>query len=99
MSEWGIRAWVPAPFKTSSLGSENIEMYYPHRYTDLIKVPFIFYVKESGVTKGIYCQGKCTASGDNFNIKQGVGSVNIAASALSDKADFVIGGKQLSAIT
>lgn len=96
-SEWGIKAWVPAPYKTVPLGSENVEIYYPHRYTDLIKVPFIFYVRESGAVKGIYCQGKCTTSGDDFNIKQGVGSVNIAASAISGKADFVIGGKKISA--
>ncbi|MCX6254264.1 MAG: right-handed parallel beta-helix repeat-containing protein [Bacteroidia bacterium] len=96
-SEWGIRAWVPAPFKTVSLGSEDVEIYYPHRYTDLIKVPFIFYVKESGTVKAVYCQGKVSYSGDNFNIKQGVGSVNIAASAISDKADFMVGGKQFSA--
>ncbi len=96
-SEWGIKAWVPAPYKTVPLGTENVEIYYPHRYTDLIKVPFIFYIRESGAVKGIYCQGKCPASGDVFNIKQGVGSVNIAASAISNKADFVIGGKKISA--
>jgi hypothetical protein len=95
-SEWGIKAWVPAPYKTVPLGSENVEIYYPHRYTDLIKVPFIFYVRESGAVKGMYCQGKCIASGDAFNIKQGVGSVNIAASAISNKADFVLGGKKFS---
>src|SRR5665647_3197789 len=95
-SEWGIKTWVPAPYKTLPLGSENVEMYYPHRYTDLIKVPFIFYVRESGTVKGIYCQSKCTTSGDVFNIKQGVGSVNIAASTISGKADFVIGGKKIS---
>jgi hypothetical protein len=95
-SEWGIKAWVPAPYKTVLLGSENVDIYYPHRYTDLIKVPFIFYVRESGAVKGIYSQGKCTASGDAFNIKQGVGSVSIAASALAGKADFIIGGKKLS---
>jgi len=96
-SEWGIKAWVPAVYKNISLGSENVEIYYPHRYTDLIKVPFIFYVRESGEVKGIYCQGKCTSSGDVFNIKQGVGSVNISSSAISGKADFVIGGKRFSA--
>jgi hypothetical protein len=37
------------------------------------------------------------ASGDAFNIKRGVGSVNIAASAISGKADFVVGGKKFSA--
>ncbi len=96
-SEWGIQAWVPASFKTSLIGSENIEICYPHRYTGLIRVPFVFYVKESGVIKGLYCKGKCTSSGDTFNIKQGVGSANIVASKISDKADFMTGGKQLSA--
>ncbi len=97
LSEWGIKAWVPAPYKTALLGSENVELIYPHRYTDMIKVPFIFYVRESGAVKKIYCQGNCMASGDAFNIKQGVGSVNIAASAISGKADFVVGGKKFSA--
>ena len=92
----GYQGMGPGTFKTTSLGSEDVEIYYPRRYTDLIKVPFIFYVKESGILKAVYCQGNASASGDNFNIKQGVGSVNIAASAISDKADFMIGGKQLS---
>jgi hypothetical protein len=96
-SEWGIRAWVPAPFKTVPLSSESVEIYYPHRYTSLIKVPFIFYVMESGNVKGICCKGEYPVSGEDFNIKQGVGSVNIVASAISNKADFVIGGKKFSA--
>jgi hypothetical protein len=95
-SEWGIRAWVPAPFITVPLGAEEVEVYYPRKYTDGIKVPFIFYVKESGSVKEVYCQGKATNPADNFNIKRGVGSVNIAASSLSDGEDFVIGGKIFS---
>jgi len=95
-SEWGIKAWIPAPYKTVMLGSEEVEIYYPHRYTDLIKVPFIFYIRESGRVKGVFCQGKCTTSGDVFNIKQGVGSVSISSSAISGKADFLAGGKKIS---
>ncbi len=97
LSEWGIRAWIPATFKTSVLTSENIGLYYPHRFSGLIKVPFIFYVRESGITKAVYCEGKCLSSGDRFNIKQGVGSVNVAVSSITDKAEFVVGGKQISA--
>lgn len=95
-SEWGIRAWIPVHYTTVLLGSETVEIFYPHRYTDGIKVPFIFYVRESGTVKAVYCQGKCTTSGDNFNIKRGVGSVNVAVSWISDKADFTVGGKQFS---
>jgi len=95
-SEWGIRAWVPLPFDTISLTSEELEIYYPHRYTESIMVPFIFYVKESGITRPVYCNGKASSTGDNFSIKRGVGSVNIAASTIPGKADFLIGGKQLS---
>jgi len=96
-SEWGIRAWVPSPFVTVPLGSEEVEIYYPRSYTDGIKVPFIFYVKESGTVKAVYCQGKATDPGDSFNIKRGVGSVNIAASSLLNGEDFVIGGKNFNA--
>lgn len=96
-SEWGIRAWVPVPFETVTLSSENVEIYYPHWYTDLIKVPFIFYVKESEILKTVFCQGICTSSGESFNIKQGVGSLNVDASAISSKVNFVAGGKRLSA--
>jgi hypothetical protein len=95
-SEWGIRAWVPAPYNTVSLGSEDVELYYPHRFTDAIKVPFIFYVKESGTVKAVYCQGKYTNTGDNFSIKRGVGSINIPASAITGNTYFTIGGKQIS---
>jgi hypothetical protein len=96
-SEWGIRAWVPAPYQTVSLGSETIEIYYPHRYTDLIKVPFIFYVRESGKLKTVYCKGACTSSGESFNIKEGVGSINVNASAISGNMVFMAGSKPLSA--
>jgi hypothetical protein len=95
-SEWGIRAWVPLHYTKAVLGAEEVKIYYPKRYKDGIKVPFIFYVKESGIVKAVYNQGKCTTSGDNFTIKRGVGSVNISAASVTDKADFTIGGKQFS---
>lgn len=96
-SEWGIKTWVPVPFVRNLMHSETVEMYYPKRYTDSIKLPFIFYVKESGFLKEIYSKGKCQATGDTFNIKHGVGSVNLAASVISNKIDFRVGGRQFSA--
>ena len=96
LSEWGIRAWIPASFKTVLLGSESIEICYPRRFTDDMKVPFIFYVRESGTVKDVYCQGKCTTTGDIFNIKRGVGSVSIDATAISSQVAFLIGGRQVS---
>jgi len=96
-SEWGIRAWVPDPFVPVLIGPEDVEMYYPQRYTDSIRMPFIFYVKGSGIITEIYCEGKCTATGDTFNIKQGVGSVSIPVSAISGSVDFRVGGKQFTA--
>lgn len=95
-SEWGIRSWVPDRFEPVLMGQENVEIIYPRRYADSIKLPFIFYIKESGSIKEIYCEGKCLTSGDTFNIKMGVGSVNIAASAISNKVDFRVGGRQFS---
>ena len=96
-SEWGIRAWIPLPYKTVSLGTESVEMLYPRRYTENIKIPFIFYVRESGKVKAVYCQGKCTTTGTNFNIKRGVGSVNLAVNSINGKADFSIGDKTFGA--
>jgi hypothetical protein len=96
-SEWGIRAWTPAHYKTVSLGSEDVEVIYPHRYADSIKVPFIFYVKVSGITEAVYCRGTCPATDDTFNIKQGVGSVNIPASSISSHVKFLTGGKDVTA--
>ncbi len=96
-SEWGIRAWVPAQFETAILGSENVEIFYPHRYTDLINVPFIFYVKVSGNVKPVYCEASYAGTAQKFYIKRGVGSVNIAPSVITSKADFLIGGKRIIA--
>jgi hypothetical protein len=70
LSEWGIRAWTPAPFISSQLSTEDIGICYPRRYAGSMKVPFIFYVNENGVRKSIYCQAKYMASGEKFNIKQ-----------------------------
>ncbi len=96
-SEWGIKAWIPKPFEPVALDQEDIEMFYPRHYADLIKVPFIFYIRESGVIKPVYCRGKQPSSGRTFNIKQGVGSVNIAASSIPGNINFTVGGKQKSA--
>lgn len=96
-SEWGIRAWIPAPYETVSLSSEDVEIFYPHRFTDLIKVPFTFYVRESVTVKAVYCEGICLGSGDSFNIKRGIGSVNVDAFAISNRVDFIVGGKRFSA--
>jgi hypothetical protein len=95
-SEWGIKAWVPAPFETVSLGTEDVLILYPHRYTNSIQVPFIFYIIESGTVKNIYCKGLSPALEETFNIKQGVGSVNIPASAISNQMQFMVGGKQMN---
>ena len=97
-SEWGIRSWVPDRFEPVAMGQESVEIIYPRRYADSIKLPFIFYVMDSGSIKEIYCEGKCLTSGDTFNIKMGVGSVNIAASAISNKVDFRVGGRQFSVL-
>jgi hypothetical protein len=96
-SEWGIRAWVPEQFETVMLGSENVEIFYPHRYTDLIDVPFIFYVEVSGTVKPVYCEANYAGTAQKFYIKRGVGSVNIAPSVIASKADFTIGGKRFIA--
>lgn len=94
-SEWGIKAWIPVKYETTPLGSEEIEVFYPRRYTDSINVPFIFYIKDSGVRKPVYCTGDCTASGNSFSLKRGVGSVEIPSSSVSDQTNFRIGGRSL----
>jgi len=96
-SEWGIRAWVPVSFETTFLTSEEIEMIGPPGYTDSIKVPFIFYIRESGSIKPVYCEGMYHALGEAFNIKQGVGSVAIPPPFISSQVNFMIGGKKLNA--
>ncbi len=95
-SEWGIRAWIPAPYEKVQLGSGEIEVIYPHRFAGDINVPFVFHVKESGTVMPVYCQGKGPAAADTFNIKRGTGSVNIAASAIAGTVNFNVGGKQVS---
>ncbi len=98
-SEWGIRAWIPALFETTLLGQEEVQVIYPHNYTDSINVPFIFYIKESGTIKKIYCRGLNPLWEEDFNIKQGVGSVNIPASAITNQVNFIVGGKQIGVTT
>lgn len=95
LSEWGIKTWTPVPYKKETLGPEVIEVCLSRRFTDSIAVPFIFFIKSSGALAPVYCEGICRASHDTFNIKQGVGSVSIAAEALSDQVQFSIGGKQV----
>lgn len=96
-SEWGIRAWTPASFRTVTLSSENVEIVYPRRYAGLISVPFIFYVKEAGVTKAVYCQGSCPVAKASFKVKRGVGSISVPVSEYTNPISFIVGGKKLSA--
>jgi hypothetical protein len=96
-SEWGIKTWIPLLFEPEYLSAEDIEIIYPRLYVDSISVPFIFYIKESGNIKPVYCQGMYHAMGDFFNIKQGVGSVNVPPAFVLPQVNFNIGGKKLNA--
>jgi hypothetical protein len=96
LAEWGIKAWVPVAFETSTLGPEDVEVFYPRRYIEGIKVPFIFYINESGKRKSIYLNATYPVSGNKFFIKQGVGSVNVSSSTLSNQNSFDIGGKLIT---
>jgi len=94
-SEWGIKAWLPAPFETTLLSAGDIESVYPRFYTDGIKVPFIFYISESGVRKPVYLNASYNNSDTSFYIKQGVGSANISTTKLNNQPGFNIGGRQV----
>lgn len=96
-SEWGIREWIPEPFEPVLLGTEDIEIICPRRFTGNIGLPFIFRISESGVLKESYCEGKCLSTGDVFNIKMGVGSVFIPSESLTGNTGFRIGGRSIGA--
>lgn len=96
-SEWGIRTWIPAPVETTFLASEDIDIIYPQHYTDSIKVPFIFHIRQDGILKQLYCEGICPSAGSTFYVKRGVGSVNITAHDVTNQMKFIIGGKQQNA--
>ena len=95
-SEWGIRAWTPSHNQNNLLNSEDVEVFYPHRFTDLIRVPFIFFVRESGLVKPVSCEGKLSTTGQVFNLKQGEGSINVVASEIQGQVSFTIGGKPVN---
>jgi hypothetical protein len=71
-AEWGIREWVPESFESVFPTGAEIEGIYPRHYSDTTDIPFIFYIKESGVIKPVYCEGMSPSTGATFNIKQGV---------------------------
>lgn len=96
-SEWGVCAWTPQPFTPVYLGWQDIDMIFPARYTGNISVPFIFFIREGGIIKPVYCTGTCQASDDTFKIKRGIGSVSVVASSLAQQVDFKIGGKKATA--
>ncbi|MGB8491699.1 MAG: right-handed parallel beta-helix repeat-containing protein [Bacteroidales bacterium] len=96
-SEWGIRAWTPVAPETKTLGSETIEAFYPRRYADSINLPFIFYTKEAGLVKTVYCEGLCTTTASSFNIKRGAGSVAVQAGKIKGGVSFLIGGRHFDA--
>ncbi|MBN2666117.1 MAG: hypothetical protein JXR67_06370 [Bacteroidales bacterium] len=95
-SEWGIREWIPAPFVPVLIGTENIEVFYPRHFSGDIGLPFIFFIRESGALREIWCEGKCLETGDDFNIKMGTGSVYVASSSIDGNVDFRIGGRTLT---
>lgn len=95
-SEWGINEWTPLLFEPEYLSSGDIEIINPRHFIDSISLPFIFYIKESGILLPVYCQGSYHALGEFFNIKQGVGSVNVPPAFISPQVNFIIGGKKLN---
>jgi hypothetical protein len=96
-AEWGIREWVPESFESVFPAGAEIEGIYPRHYSDTTDIPFIFYIKESGIIKPVYCEGMSPSTGTAFNIKQGAGSVVINSASITSQARFTIGSKQFIA--
>lgn|GEM_PF-772693 len=96
-AEWGIMEWVPESFESLFPMGAEIEGIYPRHYSDTTDIPFIFYIKESGIIKPVYCEGMNPSTGTSFNIKQGAGSVVLNSASITSQARFTIGSRQFIA--
>jgi len=95
-AEWGIEAWVPAPFILESLPPCEITCIYPRQYVEGMGVPFIFYLLDNGLPiQGYYVANSSTADKD-FYIKHGAGSIMLTDEGISETQDFTIDEQNIS---
>jgi hypothetical protein len=95
-TEWGLKTWVPAPFPISTINAESVEVFYPKRYITGINMPFIIKTTLAGELKPLYLPVNNSVSNSSFNIKRGIGSINIFPSVAFSEIVFTCGGKSIN---
>jgi hypothetical protein len=95
-TEWGLRTWVPAPFEESEITTEVLEAVYPKNYTTGINLPVILKTTESGVIRPLYLSVSNSLTSDIFNIKRGIGSINILPAGTVSSIAFACGNKNIN---
>ncbi len=95
-AEWGIEAWIPAPVITEPIPQCNIMSIYPRQYVNGMGIPFIFYLMDNGSPVEGYYLASSLASGEDFNIKHGVGSIMLVEDIIDEAQEFTIGDEELT---
>lgn len=92
-TDWGLKTWVPLPFIVSELKSEVIESVYPKSYVSGINLPVILKTTDAGIIKPLYLQVSNSINSNLFNIKRGIGSVNLLTDSPVEEITMTCGNR------
>lgn len=95
-TEWGLTTWVPVHFKPDQLASETVKIIYSANYIKGLNMPFVFEVIENNSIKPLYVGVSNSVNDKSFNIKRGIGSINIDISQNVNSVQFNCANKSIA---
>jgi hypothetical protein len=94
--EWGLKTWTPGNFIESTIENEEIEIIYPPKYVKGLDMPFILKVIENNKIKPDYYIAGNSVNSNVFNLKRGIGSINLLPDNATNTISFNITNRNIN---
>ena len=94
-TEWGLRTWVPAAFKNDVITSETVSSIYPKIFSLGLNLPIIIKTIDAGIIKPLYFPFTNSVNSNTYNLKRGVGSMNLLVSSSVSTIGLNCGGSNV----
>jgi len=95
-TEWGLRTWVPATFKTDMITSETVNSIYPKTFSIGLNLPVVLKTTEAGIIKPLYFLVTNSLNSNTYNVKRGIGSMNLLIGSSVSTINLNCGGSNVS---
>jgi hypothetical protein len=95
-TEWGLKTWVPKPFTINKITTESVETIYPKNFSIGLNLPVIIKTTDGGTIKPLYFPTTNSLNSKSYNVKRGIGSMNLLLSSSVTSIDLSCSGNNSS---